>query len=765
MLVVLLGCDATQHIQRGDAALRAGQPREALASYQRAMQSDPKLRGDPTFAANLREASWRTAFQDAEASAAAGTLDRAIGQYEETLRHNPRHPDAAAGLARAQSEAARQRFERAIQSADRGDLKAAGDDLRQALLWDAGHANARAALDSLDRRGNAASEQRFAAALQRVEQRDWQRAADEFTSIINIDTTHLPSRAELAKANAAMAESRKAQELASRLLAEKKLDDAVAAGRRAVDIWPTSGEASDTLGRAQAARDRAEQLLAQARRLAGEGDYEGASAAALQSLEVYPGHAGARKFSGEIRQTAADAFVSQARRQLAAGEVEAAASSFRSALSYMPEHRAAKDGLVEVAYAHGQGAEKEGLWGNALLWYMDAAGQRPTGEYKQAESRARGEIAKRVGFDLAVSVADGRGNTNGDTAALASRLAADAGKSKPDFVTLVPPDARPRQVESLPRPLYRAMVTMRSIQVQQTLVSREKKNHTYNASRAVPNPSIPGLESDLIRAERDLALARSRLIRYDCNDCGGRGHIVCRSCRGTKWNECSVCNGSGRVKVKGGIYQVCNACGGNPRTPCRTCGGAGHLRCDRCGGRGFYNDYDQPLIRSQERLVGDLRYRLRREQATVQEQYAITWPYEQEIYQKTGKLDSSVRIEDAATGEAVQSFEVTPSYLKQDAVIVGANPQVGLTPDGLDLPTDEAVYRAMIEEAAKASLDGALIAATVARANAFIAQANDHAKAGKSDLDIEARVAAMVLLEPTQPKEAKRLLDEIRNPK
>ena len=760
-----LGCESAQHVSRGDAAMSANQPHAALASYRRAVQVDSKLYSDPVFAAKLREANWRSAFLDAEASMAAGNWAQAVGQYQATLEHNPAHPTAAQGLARAKNEGAEQGYRNALAAADRNDLKTSREELRQVLTWNPDHAAGRAAFDSLDRRGNAASEQRYAAALMRVEQRDWQTAANDFTTLINIDANHLPARAELAKAKAAMAESRVAHEQASRLLSEKRLDDAIAAGKRALDIWPTNGQAIDLLQRAQASRNRAEELFTQSKQLVSQGNYDGGIAAISQCLDLYPGHGAATQFSGQIRQTAADAHVAEARKKLNEGQIEVAASHFRTALMYVPDHRPAKDGLVDVAYSHGLGAEKEGLWGNALLWYMEATAQKPTGIYKQAEERARAAMAQRVAFDLALSVTDARGNTNADTTAMETKLVAEANRVKPAFATLIKPQDIPANNPNLPRPLFKAMMTMRSIEVRQQLVARESKQHTYNAVRSVPNPVLPELERELFRAERDLISARGRLIRYDCSDCGGRGHAVCGSCRGQKHSHCNTCSGTGKIRIQGGAWQTCNACGGRPPQLCRTCNGSGHLRCNRCGGRGFYNDHDHVLIRSREREVADLRYRLRNEPALIQQQYVVTWPYEQEIYQKTGKLDGAVRIDDAAANTTLQSFDVTPSYSKQDLVVVNANPQVGLPADGLDLPTDDAVYRGLLEDAAKNTIAGALGAAAVARANAYIAQANEHARNGKADEDIEARVAAIVLLEPTQPADAKRLLEEIRNPK
>jgi hypothetical protein len=313
-------------------------------------------------------------------------------------------------------------------------------------------------------------------------------------------------------------------------------------------------------------------------------------------------------------------------------------------------------------------------------------------------------------------------------------------------------------------PLYRAMVTLRSIHVATQRVSRENKTHTYTAYRAIANPAIPSLENDLIIAERELRIARARQIQVRCGACGGGGHANCGACSGSRYSTCGGCAGRGAIRIKGGGSQICNACRGAGRITCSRCGGVGHFHCSRCGGKGVYFDFDHALIRARQQDVANLRYRLDREPATVRQQYVVEWPYLQETHRKVGDVDASVRLETAG-GDLVQAFDVKPTFSVTDTVILNPNPAVGLPNDELTLPTDEAAYRALIDDAAGNAATNILAMATIARANAFIAQANDHAKAGKADLDLEARMAAVILLEPVRPAEAKRVLEEIRNPK
>lgn len=781
LALFLTGCEAAQYVSRGDDALKQGRPQTALVNYKAAARSDPNLQRDPVFRAKLIEATWRTSLEDAESAARQGGWEVAIRHYEESLRHNPNNPPAVDGLAKAKVEGAREWHVRAVAAADKGDLAKAKTDLDLARTWDPGNKDVNAALASLQR-GGGPVEPRYSATLRLMEEKRHDQAAGELAAIIAADANHLPARAALFRANGQLAESRRHHEQASRLLEQKRLDDALAAAGKALDLWPGNADAADLMARAKAQRDQAEALLAQSKQLAAQNDFAGATAAVGQCLAVYPFHAEAIKWSSQIKQAAADTYTAAGQQKLQANDLEGAASAFRAALGYVASHRPASDGLVQVAFAQGQGAEKENLWGNALLWYMDAASQRPDGIYKEAERRARDELNRRIAFELATVVADGRGQSNVDTAALEGQLSRQLARIKPPFVNLTaaggaPPAGAARLVPNpepdpaapalnVPPtgPLYRAAVTMRSIQVGSQLISRDRKTHEYTAYRAVANPAIPGLEHDLAHAERELRVCRGRLIQYRCNPCGGQGRIACSTCTGSRSVACGGCAGRGTIRLKAGGYQQCSACRGAGRAPCTACRGAGSGGCSRCGGKGVFFDHDHGLIRARERDVADLRYRLSREPVTIREKYLVQWPYEQEVHRKTGDLDSSVRLENAA-GELVQAFDVKPSFSATDTVTLNPNPTVGLPADELTLPTDEAAYRALIDDAASGAATNIVTLATVARANAFIAAANDHAKAGKTDLDIEARVAAMVLLEPVRPAEAKRLLDEIRNPK
>ena len=389
---LLTGCQATQYMNRGDRALLEGRPHEALASYQRAAMYDAKLRADPEYRAKLTEATWQAAFADGQAQSAVQNWEQAIASFEVAVENNPGFQPAIAGLAKAKVGGAQLRYDRAITNADEGDLKSAEANLNQALAWNPSHASARAALDSIARRDlPTASEQRYAGALKHVEAKHWDTVASETSAIISLDQNHLPARALLHRAKGQLAESRQIHEQASTQFGNMRYDDAIELAKRSLSVWSTNADATYVLNRAQAKRHESEKHYVRAQMLADQGDFDGALTAMGDCLDVYPYHPAGATFMKQTRLDAAATYNAEGKKQLAAGNLNEAEQAFRRVLRYVPNDADAKDGLVEVIYAFGQGAEKQGLHGNALLFYMDAVSQRPKSQkYADAERREGG---------------------------------------------------------------------------------------------------------------------------------------------------------------------------------------------------------------------------------------------------------------------------------------------------------------------------------------------------------------------------------------
>ncbi len=760
--LILAGCEATQYVNRGDSDLAAGRPTQALANYKRALQKDPKLREQPDFQAKLLEANWQSSFAEAQSFEAQLGWEQAIAKYEETLRYKPGHPPAIQGIARAKVRGSDSRYESALDDANNGQLDKAAGNLRKALALNPNNASALGALASIEGGAPPASAQAFVSAQTLSTNRQWQQAASAYNTIIRNDRNHLPSRAARYEANQKLSQSKNLASTAAKQFDGKRLDQAITSATQSLDIWPNNRPAQRTFERAKAQRDEAEALFTQAKQQLGNQQWDAAIASVGQTRQVYPYHPGINGFEQKVRQEAVDTYVREGNRLLAAGELEAASHTFRAAFKYDRNSDAAKRGLAEVAFAHGQGAENDGLPGNAMLWYLDANRQRPKDQkYQQALDRVRAAINAKAAIQLAAVVTDSNQKTNDDTKALQDEINAQIVAGKPAFVHLVDGNAKPNPKN----PLFKAMVTLNRIQTQQRLVSSTKQVHVYTDYRNVPNPKIPYLEAELRSAERDLARARINRIRHICRSCSGRGHTHCNSCGGKGKGHCSACRGAGKKKV-GDKHTSCRVCGGHGHSTCNTCRGRGNFPCGKCGGKGHYFAIDTRAIHRAQSRVRDAAHRLDCEPRLVRESFRAHWPYTLEVHAMTGEASSVANIVDvAANNKVINSLSVNPIFNVSDKLVLNANPSVGLREDRLVLPSNAVAYRTLVQSMAKKTAPALIEAAAVERANAFIREANAQARAGRADLDLEARMTAMVILESIRPKEAQKILSDIHNPK
>ena len=75
-----------------------------------------------------------------------------------------------------------------------------------------------------------------------------------------------------------------------------------------------------------------------------------------------------------------------------------------------------------------------------------------------------------------------------------------------------------------------------------------------------------------------------------CNNCQNYGYIVCSVCSGNGSYRCKGCNGTGvsHVAVIGGeiIKADCGLCNGTGYQACLSCGGKGRITCHDCYGQG-----------------------------------------------------------------------------------------------------------------------------------------------------------------------------------
>lgn len=771
LAAALTGCGASRLIGKGDANLLADRPHRAVRFYREALHKDSDLGDDPEFIAKLKRARRAAAYEDGSRLAEKGQWEQAIESFAESLRIDPTFQQASAALARAKRRAATVRYRRALERADDARLDQAAAELRHALRLDPGHADARAALDSVTAAPGAGGRAcgLYDEAMALKSRKRWLKASEILQSAVEADPNHLPSRAGRKACKDAMARASDHYAEGSRLLAADRLDDALAALRRAVEIWPACEQAGKLLSRAEARRKQFDDLYAQAAKLLQAGRWDDAIERAQAALKILPRHRRARELLTQATLNAAAIQVDNGRRLLAMAGLDEAERRFGRALTYVPNMQAARDGLGQVYFLRGRDAERRCLWGNALLWYMQAGEHARDDEYRSAIRRARSKLTQRVSFALGLKVND---------PALQSRLTGRLFAVKPGYVTLL--GGRGRGGE--PEPDFTAVVELARLDVRDKLVRTEHRVHRYSVERHFPNPRIPRLRRLLDEARRELARLRRAYGqtcaacrgkgKTTCGSCAGKGSLPCGNCRSKGRLTCPKCKGAGTVgeslcrRCKGIGAIVCDACRGAGRKHCPACSSPrkkrGWVGCKPCRGTGRRSRVKRSDIREKEGRVSQLGHQLGREPAMVVRQIIAEWPYAVLHYEKVGTIAAGVRLIDAATGAVLATSSVGKSADYGDSMTTQANPSLGVHADRLELPRDDDVRNALLDAAAEDAARRILAAAIDARVAQFNTRAKQLERAGKTDRAVEELVNVAVLMQSTNPAEAARILRKLR---
>ena len=210
------------------------------------------------------------------------------------------------------------------------------------------------------------------------------------------------SNHEAVRATDATAQAERAYADGSRLVQEGRLDEAMAALRLALDIAPSHREAGNLLAQTIVRSGRADQLFNRAQDLGREGKLDDAIEAAENALTAHPRHFGARSLDASLRRSAAASCVEAGLAAGARGDAPETERQFRQALAYDPNQPEARDGLARADFVRGQGEERRGLLGSALLWYVGAAEKSLNPEYARAADAVRAPIRDRLAFSLGV---------------------------------------------------------------------------------------------------------------------------------------------------------------------------------------------------------------------------------------------------------------------------------------------------------------------------------------------------------------------------
>ena len=749
LVMALAGCAGPRLLREGDAHMAAKRPAEAATSYVEALRRSPKLAADPVFMAKLSRAHALAHYQAAHRLAQSAKWDDAIARFNDSLKADPTLPEAQQALGWAKQEGAKAHHKRALELADKGDLNGAIAALKQAQELDPNNLDVKDALKSIEQKKAAnlsKASDLHNQALGLAARKQWGKAANALSQAIAANPNHILARVNLAEARSQLAAAEKLLAEGRRMLDDRRLERAIAAFNSALATWPAYADAAKALDSATATRQQAQTLFRTASDLAAKSKWDDAAAAAAASLAIFPYDAQAEKLFDTARASAATQHTAAGKALLADARLPDAEREFLRALDHVPAHREANDGLAQADLARGAEAERKGLWGSAQLWYRQAADRVPQPPYTTKLAEAQATVLQRVSFALTVEIRGAGGLETPASAALRTGVLGQLTRRKPDVMA----------IGGGAPPLFGLAAELASLTVTDQIASAEQRVHRYTIARQVPNPDIPRVQQLLGGARRDLNHLRREYDR-PCPRCQRRGHVTCPTCRGTKIVRCHNCNGTGS---KGG--NPCPACHGTGRKQCPTCRGRGRIQCPRCKGTGRDGRVDHHDLRRKEREVRDLEYQLRNAPDYVIHQFPAEWPYTVRRHERKGIIDVGLQIRNAATGAILHSQRIQRNLPHYDTEILNANPDIGLSPDPLQLPAPDAIGAALTTAAAEAIATQAIPTVLKARAAELNAQADALARDRNPDHALEARVDTARLLQPTDPRAADALLQALQ---
>ncbi|WP_426756879.1 outer membrane exchange accessory lipoprotein TraC [Myxococcus sp. Y35] len=279
---------------------------------------------------------------------------------------------------------------------------------------------------------------------------------------------------------------------------EQKWAEAEAAYLRALAADPEASEVKVKLGKVRQAWS--EVVLEEARAVHATGDLDGAMKRLVRALELNADNAPARELLGQTL----DARVAAGNAALKAERLQDARAEFDAVLSVAPDHAAAKRGVdgVQVAWARrwfstGEGLEKSGKLGNALVAYVRADQERvgATAARERAEAvrqKLRDEVAFLV---VATPVEDRAGAPDVAQRLAAGRLAAMLPTKLPLRVVTEAPEGREG---------VRLDLSLERVLPLQVVEESQRTQRYLAGNRSVPNPRRAGFEGKLLQAERTL---------------------------------------------------------------------------------------------------------------------------------------------------------------------------------------------------------------------------------------------------------------------
>ncbi len=519
------------------------------------------------------------------------------------------------------------------------------------------------------------------------------------------------------------------------LLVQNRLDEALEKLQLALDLAPGYVEAEQLLAKARARRQEAQTHYDRAAAALQEEKWDKAVQEVAAATNVFPKYREAKALLEDIQRKAAAAYLAAGLERLEAGDLAAAEVALGRAQDYVADLPGVREGLARAASMRAEAALARQQWGQALLWAREAVASDAKEEYQAQVQAAQARVFARIRFGV-TQAAPEAGGPSAATAALAAGAWRRLQERKPEFVLLPAAGAAPEAAAFT----VRLEAGKLDILTERTRI--ENRTHRYTVRQDEPNPDYARIRDLLDAATQRLAALRTEVVDRPCYTCSGTGWLLCRACGGT------------------------GAVGGAPCAACGSSGRPGWVRCPLCGGLGRRIGLLGTDIRRLEREVDQLQDQLARTPPRIVREVPADWAYGIEYYEKTGTVEATVRVTDAASGRAILADALRRHRREEDTTIQNANPAIGLAAKPLRLPPDEAVREGLLAEAGDEAAARVLAAVLAARAAERQAASDRLLAEGKVAEAVEAGTDAAVLREPIDPQKAglqmKGLRDRLR---
>lgn len=715
-VMLVSGCASRNHLRQADAAAASGDMRSALYHYERALSHDADLARDTDYLDKLAAAQTRVAYEDAAALRADGRYEAAARKLHESLSYDPRFVPSMELLSVVNGEAARERYRRALTAADLGAMDAAGEHLRVAFAHDPADDAVVAALASLRIEtlpANTAGLDVFRRGAAQAGELRWSAAAGSYQEAIALNANLLPARAELAAAQAQLAESRQLADSGAARVRESRISVAVPLLEQSLAVWPYNQPAAELLTHAQGALALANSSFNDAVSAAEQSDWDAAIAAADAGLIVDKSHPQLRELRPQLATRAANDYTRRAAAHLEVEDYEGARADYLRALDYKHPHAPAQRGLAGVYYAMGERLEQQGRHGAALLHFNRGQRYMATAEIAQGQTRALRTLRSNNGMSLGIAV--------GDTP---DGLAVSAGRLSDALNRAAARHERSGLALTNDQPRFSLTTEITGAWIEERRTGADTRTHRYTVDEPRPNPTYHALVEDIDH----LRIAIDRL-EADYHSHVGRNH--------------------GHHRHEGGD----------------TIG----------GGHGSHGGHERELSDREARHLNQLLYNINRRKRDIDRLYsqlrrtpreilvpvAYTADYTIETYTKTGGVTVNARLIDTQTGEVVESFTVSGEAMHRDTTIPNPRPEIGIQPNPLSLPDDSQVASEVAADAARSATSRAVEAAVMSVLDQLRASATALRENGDEAAALEAEVAAGILVGMVDSEASSRVLGNL----